>query len=75
MPSLSPSQIAYQEEHIGDDRRIGIAVTDGICYGLAFFAVVLRVYCRCLARIKFGPDDWWIWAALVCRLRPILIIT
>lgn len=65
MPTLSPAQIAYQKEHIGDDRRIGIAVSNAVCYGLAFFAVVLRIYSRRLARIPFGADDWWIWGAFV----------
>ena len=75
MPALSPAQIAYQKKHIGDDRRISIAVSNGISYGLALFAVSLRIYCRRRARINFGPDDWWIWGALVrCPCFNLFII-
>ncbi|KAF6235596.1 hypothetical protein HO173_006279 [Letharia columbiana] len=64
MATLSPSEIAFQRSHIGDDRRTGITVSNVICYTLAVVAVLLRVFSRRLAQVEHRADDWWIWGAL-----------
>ena len=76
MATGPPSGITYQKAHIGDDKRIGISVSDAICYGLALVSVLLRVYSRHLAQTKHKADDWWIYCALVSHLRsqPVVML-
>lgn len=59
------AQIAYQKAHIKDDRRVGIAVSNGICLGVGIVAVLLRNFSRRLSRSGQGIDDSLTWAALV----------
>ena len=69
MTTLSPAEVAYQSARLGDDKRAGIAVSNGVCFGLAFIAVMLRICSRYLAHANYKADDWWIWGGLV---SPIL---
>lgn len=64
MAEPSPSEIAYEEAHINQSRQINIAVSNGICLGIAFVAVLLRFISRRLAGTINGADDWWAWIAL-----------
>jgi hypothetical protein len=61
----TPAQIAYQKAHIQDDKRVGIAVSNGICLGVGIAAVLLRYLSRRFSRSEQGMDDWLTWAALV----------
>jgi len=65
MGSLSEAEIEYQKAHIQQNRQLGIAVSNGICLGLAFIAVLLRITARRLAHTRIGVDDWWAWISLV----------
>lgn len=58
-------QIAYEKAHMKDDRRVGIAVSNGICLGIGIVAVLLRIFSRRLSKSGQGIDDWLTWAALV----------
>ena len=69
MAEPSPSEIAYEEAHIDQSRQINIAVSNGICLGIAFVAVLLRFISRRLAGTNNGADDWWAWIALVGKLQ------
>ena len=70
MASVPASESAYEKAHINDSRQVGIAVSNGICIGVAFIAVLLRFVSRRLAKTDNGPDDWCAWSALV-RNGPI----
>lgn len=65
MASLSEAEIEYEKAHIKQNRQLGIGVSNGICLGLAFIAVLLRITARHLARTRVGVDDWWAWISLV----------
>lgn len=69
MAEPSPSEIAFEQAHIHQSRQIDIAVSNGICLGIAFVAVLLRFISRRLAGTSNGPDDWWAWIALVGKLQ------
>ena len=75
MATVPPSSIAYQKAHLGDDKRIGISVSDATCYGLALVSELLRVYSRHVAQTKHKADDWWIFGALVSHLRSQPVVT
>lgn len=64
MAEPSPSEIAYEEAYIDQSRQINVAVSNGICLGIAFVAVLLRFISRRLAGTNNGADDWWAWIAL-----------
>ena len=49
MAAPSAADIEYQKAHINDDRRIGIAVSNVVCLGVAVVAVILRYVSRLLA--------------------------
>ena len=65
MADISPSEIAYEKAHIHQSRQVNLAVSNGICLGIAYIAVLLRFISRRLAKTPNGKDDWWTWAALV----------
>ena len=65
MAQLTPSEIAYENAHIDQSRQINMAVSNGVCLGVASIAVLLRIISRRLARAKNRADDWWAWNALV----------
>lgn len=65
MAAPSAADIEYQKAHINDDRRIGIAVSNGVCLGVAVIAVTLRYVSRRLTKSKNLADDWWAWIGLV----------
>ena len=65
MAAPSPSEIAYEEAHIGDSRQLGIAISNGVCYGVAVVAVLLRLVSRRLSQAGNRVDDWWAWIGLV----------
>ena len=67
MAEPSPSEIAYEKAHIDQSRQINLAVSNGICLGIAFIAVLLRFISRRLAKTHNGKDDWWTWTALVSK--------
>lgn len=64
-----PSEIAYEKAHVNQSRQIDIAVSNGICLGIAYIALLLRFLSRRLARTKIGADDWWALIALVGKPR------
>ena len=68
MSALTPAEILYQQQHIGDDLRADIAVCNGMCLGIAVVAVILRFVCRRIARVPLGMDDWTVVIALVHSL-------
>ena len=63
--ALPPSVIAYQQQHISDNKQPGLIAVSVICLTLACFAVGLRVISRRKARNPLGPDDYTIFLALV----------
>ena len=65
MAEPSPSEIAYEKAHINQSRQVNLAVSNGICLGIAYIAVLLRFISRRLAKTPNGKDDWWTWIALV----------
>lgn len=62
---LTPAEIRYQQDHIGDDARANVIAANAACLPLACIAVALRFGCRRMSRIKYELDDWLILAALV----------
>ena len=71
----SPSEITYQKAHMQDDRRIGIIISNVVCFVLATAAVILRFISRRLAGTKHGWDDWWMLAALVKNSQNSTVIS
>ena len=65
MAELSPTEIQYELEHIGQDRAPNIIVTYATCLSLACIAVVLRFVARRTSRAPFQADDLTIFIALV----------
>ena len=70
MAAVDPSQLT--PEYLAEDQRrtayIAIAVTTAV----SFLVVLLRTYSRiCIVKI-FGPDDWIICIAMVCRCPALL---
>ena len=63
--SLSPQEIAYQEAHIDDDRRVNVVISMVICRTAAWIAVVLRLVSRRLAKCHLQMDDYMILVGLV----------
>ena len=66
MASIPPSELAYQEQHIDQNRG---PMTIGVCsmfLVLAFGAVAARLASRRISRVRLGSDDYLILVALVC---------
>ena len=63
------SQITKLCPHLGESRTsemVGILV---LITSLALICVALRVFARRIGRVKFGWDDWLIFAAMVSHQR------
>ena len=69
MTETDPSEIAYEQAHIDQSRQMNMAVSNAICLGVAFVAVLLRLLSRRLAGTKNAADDWWVWTALVRKSK------
>ena len=65
MATLTPAELLYQTQHIGDDMRPEITVCNGICLAVALISVILRFVSRRIARVPYGTDDWTIMISLV----------
>ncbi len=65
MPTPSAAAIAYQEAHLGDDRRATVIAPNVVFIIAAIVAVVLRFESRHIARTALKADDWWILGGLV----------
>ena len=68
MASLSPSDLSYQQSHIGEDRSVEIITASAICLSAAYVAVILRFVSRRLSKTILQGDDYTIVIALV-RIR------
>lgn len=70
MAQLTPAEIQYEFEHIGQNRAPNIIAAYATCLSLAFIAVVLRLIARKTSRASLQADDLTIFLALVrIRLR------
>ena len=65
MPTPSAADIAYQEAHLGDDRRATVIAPNVVFTIAAIVAVVLRFESRRIAKTNIKADDWWIVGGLV----------
>ena len=63
--SLPPSELAYQEAHIQDDRSLGLKVTFVIGLVISTVVVALRILSRRVLKAPLKADDWTVIAALV----------
>lgn len=63
--SLTPQAIAYQEAHIGEDRKGDIIAAAAICLFAASTATILRFVSRQLAKAALKLDDWLLVVGLV----------
>lgn len=67
MSSLSPTELQYMESHVDDNRSGQIYATNVVCALAAYLAVLLRLIARDQTKARYGLDDWFIVAGLVCR--------
>ena len=74
MASLSPSEISYQESHVGENRSVEIITASAICLTAAYVAVVLRFVSRRLSKTALEGDDYTIMIALVSICRRVHVI-
>lgn len=80
MAELPPQELAYQKEHLHDDRRIVILVVALVMAVVATVAVTLRFACRRHMKVGTSCDDYLILAALVrltcvvCSAKKLTII-
>ena len=72
MVHLTPEDIAYQKEHIQDDRSNDIIVSHTICIAIASVAVILRFISRRVGNLKVSWDDYMIVAAFVFALGEVI---
>ena len=63
--SLSSQEIAYEEAHIGDNRKADLIVAQAICVPLALIAVILRILARRIVKAPILGDDIMIIAGMV----------
>ena len=70
--SLSPQEIAYQQAHIDDDRRVDVVISMIICLTAAWTSVVLRLISRRIAKCRLEMDDYMILVGLVRAERSLL---
>ena len=68
MPTPSVAVIAYQEAHLGDDRRAAVIAPNVVFTIAAIVAVALRFESRRIAKTEIKADDWWILGGLVHRV-------
>ena len=54
---------------LNDNKQAELSITVGILMVLAGLAVVLRLYCRRISRMKLGADDYLILLSLVRNER------
>jgi hypothetical protein len=66
--SLSPEDLAYQQEHVHDNLQANVITGTAICLCAAITSVVLRFTSRWVSRSPLGKDDFTIMAALVYLL-------
>lgn len=57
---LTPAEIAYQQQHMEDDRTADILAAALISAILATAAIALRFTCRKLMKASIAWDDYWI---------------
>ena len=67
MAHPSATEIAYQEDHLGDDKRATVIAPNVIFTVAAIVAVVLRFESRRIAKTDIRADDWCIVGGLVHR--------
>ena len=65
MFQLTPAQIQYEVQHEGDNAAPRMLASYIICMILAYVAVALRFYSRCLSSSKIYDTDYMIIVALV----------
>ncbi|KAL1979196.1 hypothetical protein VTN96DRAFT_6518 [Rasamsonia emersonii] len=59
MDNLPPSEIAYQEAHINDNRSTSLIVVCSIFTGAALLSMLLRLLARRVSRTSLGLDDYF----------------
>lgn len=73
MSSLTPEQLSYFQAH-ADDTLQPNEIAANVCgYVFAVIAVSLRIIARKISMAKFGLDDYFIVAAMVCISQLISI--
>lgn len=66
MSYLSPSELAYQEAHISEDRAPKLVAAVAVLVTLSSIAIILRVATRIVTKVGFAADDFVIFIAWVC---------
>ena len=65
MPTFTPEQIAFQNEHINDDKRPTVIGVTCVLLVLTFAAVGARLTARKITKVKLSFDDYCIFVAQV----------
>ena len=65
MATLTPEQIAFQNEHINDDKRPTVIGVTCLFLVLTFAAVGARLTARKITKVKLSFDDYCIFVAQV----------
>jgi len=68
----NPSQIAWMEGRVSDNRSGALVGEHTLCLALAIIAVALRLVSRVKVGTRIGLDDWLICGALVSKISSTL---
>ncbi|KAI9852942.1 MAG: hypothetical protein M1838_003736 [Thelocarpon superellum] len=65
LATMQPESLAYQLQHLSDDKSLSLRVICIVGVVSATLAVGLRLYARRLVEARFSADDWTILASML----------